>query len=491
MKFVSEKLNIQGLTKRWIFNVLSVVFVVLFVFTLAASMLLYQFYIDAAKGYLTDQLEVIGDTFSGFSSGSPEEFEKGAKEYVESFALHQKMEVQFLSPEGKVMYSTAGYITETYTHSTDYADAFASVKQTSLWKGKSSAGERVLSGVLLILSSENPDVCLGGVRVVISLSGVIRQYLMVVAGIVGITALCFFLIVASGFFFIKSIVSPIQVIGKTAGQIARGDFEARIETKQHRDDEIGVLCDTINHMAEELSSTEQMKNDFISSVSHELRTPLTAIKGWGETVALSTDDPALVKKGMAVIVGEAQRLSVIVEDLLDFSRMQNGKLTYQMQPCDVVAEMEEAIMSLVQNAAKKQVQLDFAVPTQFPAVVGDGVRLQQVFVNLLDNALKYTPSGGSIVVDMRVLEQWVQIMVSDTGCGIAADDLEHIKQKFYKGKDAVRGSGIGLAIADEIVLAHGGTLTIASTPRVGTTVTVLLPLEGESLLPLKEEPTNE
>ncbi len=491
MKFSAKQLNIQGLTKRWVINVLSVVFVVLFVFTVAASMLIHQYYMDAAKGYLTDQMEVIGDTFSGFSSGSAEEFEKGAKEYVESFAMHQKMEVQFLSPEGKILYSTAGYITESYAHSTDYNDAFSSAKQSALWKGKTSAGERVLSGVLLILSSENPDLCLGGIRVVISLSGVLGQYLMVVAGLTGITALCFFLIVASGFFFIKSIVSPIQVIGQTAGQIARGDFEARIETKKHRDDEIGVLCDTINHMAEELASTEQMKNDFISSVSHELRTPLTAIKGWGETVALSPDDPVLVKKGMNVIVGEAGRLSVIVEDLLDFSRMQNGKLTYQMQPCDVVAEMEEAILSLVQNASKKQVLLDFTMPEQFPTVVGDAVRLQQVFVNLLDNALKYTPSGGSIVVDMKALENSVQIMVSDTGCGIAADDLEHIKQKFYKGKDAVRGSGIGLAIADEIVLAHGGTLNIASTPRVGTTVTVILPLEGESLLPVKEEVTHE
>ncbi|MBR3843899.1 MAG: HAMP domain-containing histidine kinase, partial [Clostridia bacterium] len=163
------------------------------------------------------------------------------------------------------------------------------------------------------------------------------------------------------------------------------------------------------------------------------------------------------------------------------SRMQNGKLTYQMKPCDVVAEMSEAIMTLTDNADKKQVLLDFTEPEEFPVVVGDAVRLQQVFVNLLDNALKYTPQGGSIVVDMKNQETHVEIMVSDTGCGIAADDLEHIKQKFYKGKDAVRGSGIGLAIADEIITAHGGQLNIASTPRVGTTVTIVLPVQKASL----------
>ncbi len=490
MKFSAEKLNMKGLTRRWIVNVLSVVFAVLAIFTVTASGVLYQYYFDTAEEYVTYQLETVRDSFAGFSAAGTAEFEKGAKEYVENFALQDKMEVQFLSSEGKVLYSTAGYISETYDHSTDYSDAFTNDTHFALWQGKTSRGERVLSGVSLILSTQTQGVCLGGVRVIISLSGLTRQYVMIVAGIAGVTGLFFLLIVLSGLFFVNSIISPIQTIGKTAGQIARGDFEARIETKRHRDDEIGMLCDTINYMAGELASTERMKNEFISSVSHELRTPLTAIKGWGETVALSTDDPALVKKGMEVIVGEAGRLSVIVEDLLDFSRMQNGKLTYNMQPCDVVVEMAEAVVSLTQNAAKKQVLVDFTYPENIPVIIGDGVRLQQVFVNLLDNALKYTPEGGSIVVDMKVQENELQIMVSDTGCGIAPDDLEHIKQKFYKGKDAVRGSGIGLAIADEIVLSHGGRLDIASTLRVGTTVTVRLPLQGQSLTSENKEETS-
>ncbi len=487
MKLPTEKLNIKGLTKRWIVNVLSVVLAVLAIFTVTVSAVLYQYYFETVEEYLQSQLETVGSSFAGYSSASAKDFEKGAKEYVESFTMHDKMEVQLLSGDGKILYSTAGYITETYQHSTDYQDAFTAENHTALWKGKTSRGERVLSGATLVLSTANQGVCLGAVRVVISLSGVLRQYVMIVAGIVGVTSLFFLLILLSGMFFINSIISPVQIIGKTAGQIARGDFKARIETKRHRDDEIGTLCDTINHMAEELASTENMKNEFISSVSHELRTPLTAIKGWGETVATSPDDPFLVKKGMEVIVGEAERLSVIVEDLLDFSRMQNGKLTYHMEPCDVVAEMSEAILTLTDNAEKKQVLLDFTEPENFPVVVGDAVRLQQVFVNLLDNALKYTPAGGSIVVDMKNHQTHLEIMVSDTGCGIAPDDLEHIKQKFYKGKDAVRGSGIGLAIADEIVLAHGGRLDIASTPRVGTTVTVILPLQGSEPSLSKEE----
>lgn len=478
MKIPSQKLNMKGLTKRWIINVLSVVMAVLILFTATASVLLYQFYFSTVEEYVTHQLETVYESFAVFSAGTPQDFEKGAKEYVESFTLHEKMEVQLLSGDGNVLYSTAGHVTETYQNSTDYKEALTAEDNTAYWKGETSYGERVLCGATLIPSSKTPNSFVGGIRVVVSLSGVMRQYVMLVVGISGVTFVFFLLIVASGLYFINSIISPIQTIGKTAGQIAHGDFDVRIETKRHIDDEIGTLCETINHMAEELASTEKMKNEFISSVSHELRTPLTAIKGWGETVAMSTDDPVLVKKGMEVIVGEASRLSMIVEDLLDFSRMQNGKLTYQMKPCDVVAEMSEAILALTDNAKKKQVTLDFTEPEKFPIVEGDGDRLQQVFVNLLDNALKYTPSGGSIVVGMKHDDKNIQIMVSDTGCGIAAEDLEHIKQKFYKGKDAVRGSGIGLAIADEIILAHGGKLEFASTLRVGTTVTVILPIGG-------------
>jgi signal transduction histidine kinase len=346
-----------------------------------------------------------------------------------------------------------------------------------MWQGKNSAGEKVLCATGLVLAKENPSLCMGGIRIVVSLEGVSHQFRTILYAVIAVVLIFFLVIVFSGFYFIRSIVSPIQGISERARQIALGDFSSRIEVASKRKDEITDLCETINQMAGELASTEQMKNEFISSVSHELRTPLTAIKGWGETVMGSMDDPELTKKGMEVIIGEAERLSVIVEDLLDFSRMQNGKLTYHMKPCDVVAEMGEAILSLAATASDQKVLLDFTEPADIPVVIGDAGRLQQVFVNVVGNALKYTPEGGSIVVDIKTHENEIEILVSDTGCGIDAQDLEYIKQKFYKGKDAVRGSGIGLAIADEIVTAHGGRLEISSTLRVGTTVTIFLPTE--------------
>ena len=124
--------------------------------------------------------------------------------------------------------------------------------------------------------------------------------------------------------------------------------------------------------------------------------------------------------------------------------------------------------------------LDYTEPVGIPAITGDPGRLQQVFVNIIDNAIKYTPAGGHIVVDMKLESGHVLILISDTGCGIPEQDLDKVKQKFYKAEGAVRGSGIGLAIADEIVSSHGGMLDISSTEHVGTTVSILLPLKQKN-----------
>lgn len=479
MRSHAKKLNLNGLTKRWIINVLSVVLLVLTLLTVILAVGVHRYYYNAVTQFLDVQTDTAMRFFSGDAAQSAAAFENAAKEYVESFTLHDTMEVQMLASDGTVLMSTAGYPSNAGV-ARDYADALTAADHRAVWEGRIDGGERVMSVTSLVLAKTNASVCVGAVRILVSLVNVDRQYWMLFTAILLVVLGFFLVIVLSGLYFVNSIVTPIQSIGKTARQIAHGDFNARIQAGR-RDDEVGALCDTINAMAEELASTENMKNEFISSVSHELRTPLTAIKGWGETVAGSMDDPALVQKGMDVIISEAERLSVIVEDLLDFSRMQNGKLTYHMKPCDVVAEMDEAVLTLADTAEKKHVLLDFTEPVDIPVVIGDAVRLQQVFVNVLDNALKYTPEQGSVVVDIKSHPDEIEIMISDSGCGIAPEDLDHIKQKFYKGKDAVRGSGIGLAIADEIVTAHGGRLTIASTLHVGTTVTITLPVQKNQL----------
>ena len=264
-----------------------------------------------------------------------------------------------------------------------------------------------------------------------------------------------------------------------------GEFKTQIESD--RNDEIGELCDAVNYMASELDRAENLKNDFISSVSHELRTPLTAIRGWGETAKMSigTDD-ALVEKGLDVVLNESERLSKLVEELLDFSRMQSGRLTVNVGKLNVTRLVFAAADMYVELAKQRGIEVVSVPPKKDCEILGDADRLKQVFVNIIDNAVKYTESGGQVLIEQYEEESCVRIVVKDTGVGIPAADLDRVKEKFFKSNKTVRGSGIGLAVADEIVKQHQGLLFIESTEGIGTTVTVVFPLcEQEQEIPLE------
>ena len=264
-------------------------------------------------------------------------------------------------------------------------------------------------------------------------------------------------------------------MGNITRKIAGGDFKVRIEDENN--DEIGELCENINNMAIELQNAETLKNDFISSVSHELRTPLTAIRGWGETAKMSLGtDEDLVARGLDVVLSEAERLSGLVEDLLDFSRMQSGRMIVNnVQPIDVSHLLCSVADMYVELAVKQGIELSYTPPVQSSVVMADADRLKQVFINVIDNAVKYTEKGGLVLVTQTGEEGCVRIVVKDTGVGIPAEDVEHVKEKFFKSNKTVRGSGIGLAVADEIIKQHQGLLFVESTEGVGTTVTIVLP----------------
>jgi signal transduction histidine kinase len=259
----------------------------------------------------------------------------------------------------------------------------------------------------------------------------------------------------------------------TAKNIADGNLDARIDHYIH-DDEIGELCKTINNMASELGEAERTKQDFISTVSHELRTPLTAILGWGETlVQVGDSDSALVKKGLDIIVNEVSRLSVMVEELLDFSKMQSGRMELRKEKVDILAELDETVFYFRERAVSEGIEL-FYNAQHLPAPMhADADRIRQVFVNILDNSFKHMEQGGriKIIADLEYPNN-LKISITDTGCGIPAECLPKIKEKFYKINNSDGGSGIGLAVADEIVRLHEGSLDIDSILGEGTTVTI-------------------
>ena len=284
------------------------------------------------------------------------------------------------------------------------------------------------------------------------------------------------LVYFSNLYFVKSIVEPMAGITEITQRIAGGSYGIQIE-KQH-DDEIGDLTDAINDMSARIDQAEKLKSEFISSVSHELRTPLTAINGWAETIQRGeVRDAEDVKKGMGIIVSEAKRLTNMVEELLEFSRIEDGRFTLSIEPVDLKAEFEDAVYTYREFFRKDGIELVYQdSDEEFPPVEADPERLRQVFCNIMDNAAKHGGSGGRIDCAIRREDGWAVITVRDHGAGIPADELPLVKTKFYKGSSKARGSGIGLAVCEEIVARHEGELVIGNAEGGGCVVTIRLPV---------------
>ena len=295
---------------------------------------------------------------------------------------------------------------------------------------------------------------IGVLRYVTSLRVADRQILWVVVLAVLIGAVFITLILLSNKFFIRSILDPVLDITATAKRIAAGSYGVQIQKKY--DDEIGELAETINDMSNKISQNGQMQSEFVSSVSHELRTPLTAIAGWGETL-LSAEhmDPVETRRGMLIILRETKRLTQLVEELLDFTRIQDGRFTLNVQMSDILAEFEDTVFMYGSRLRQEGIELRYIETTdEIPEIPCDAARLRQVFLNILDNAAKHGGEGKKITASMQLEDGAIVVRIRDFGPGIPEDELPHVKMKFYKGSSKARGSGIGLAVCDEIVTMH-------------------------------------
>lgn len=470
------KWKVKGVINRWLINVMSVVVAVVIVVEIILGIFVQTYYNEAARSRANELCQ----GFSLLATVSAAEFPATARQYIENFEHKDKIEIQIIDSEGKIIITSNGFDPGT-PEMPDYENALKLEGATASWVGTSDQGEKIMAQTTIL--GDYGSGSNGAIRWIISLEGVqshifwiIFMFVMIGLGIIVLTAI-------TGLYFIKSIVRPVQEVSNVARKMAMGDFKSRLEV-ENKDDEIGELCDAINYMASELGQAENLKNSFISSVSHELRTPLTAIRGWGETAKMSLGaDDELVSKGLDVILSEADRLSGLVEDLLDFSRMQSGRLSVNMRLTNIAVSLREAVYMYVEVAKQHNIKMDFVCPAVLSDVMGDPDRLKQVFINVIDNAIKYSNDGGSVLIDCHEEEQCIHIRVSDTGVGIPEQDIDRVKEKFFKSNTTVRGSGIGLAVADEIIKQHNGLLFIESKEGVGTTVTIVLPIASPERAP--------
>lgn len=464
---------VRGITKRWLLNSLGLILVILVAIEFGLAIFIHGFFYNGVQQSIYNKSAGLINVFPNYREDSVKDFVVKARLYVSDFEDKNLMEVVAFNSSNEPILTSTGFLPDNNAKMTDYIDAQNSESHVGLFVGKNSAGENVMAQTKAIYTNDGEFI--GAIRYIASLRYVDNTIFWLTVGCITVGLAILLFVIMSSSYFINSIVNPIREIGKTARKIALGDFNARIDKTY--DDEVGELCDTVNYMARKLGESEKVKNEFISSISHELRTPLTAIKGWAETIELGEEkDFEMNKRGLKIIINESERLCGLVEELLDFSRMQCGHMVLTLDRIDILAEISDAVYMFKDRAVSENKNLIYSEPPILSPVLGDRNRLRQVFVNIIDNALKYTPNGGTITVKVKEAAGFIYISVSDTGCGIPAEHLPHIKDKFYKANTTQKGSGIGLAVADEIVGLHSGTLDIASEENVGTVVTVAIPI---------------
>ncbi len=465
--------SITGIQRRWMFNSLLVTLLIIVVAVGIFSVSLYNYYYSSMRAGLEAKVQTATSFFSSYDTR--EKYLSNAASYVYNFAEKDRLELQFLSAAGRIQYSSYGLTTGATPGTPDITNAI-SHSAISVWVGQDpDTGERIMavSGP----ASVNGNV-MGVIRYVTSLRLVDRQITLsvVAAAVIGIALLA--VVYLSNLYFIRSIVRPVAELTEVAERIAGGSYGVQIKRKN--DDEIGHLTDAINDMSLKISQTEKMKSEFLSSVSHELRTPLTAITGWSEILASGElQDPAEVQKGLTTIQSETSRLTKMVEELLDFSRIEGGRFTLHVQDMDLREAADDAVYTYQEFFRRQGIQLfyDDNGVDEMP-ISGDPERLQQVFSNVLDNAAKHGGSGNRIDVSLSKTESHAFVLVRDYGPGIPPEELEHVKSMFYKGASKARGSGIGLAVCEEIVTRHNGTLTITNAEGGGALVIIAIPLRA-------------
>ena len=390
---------------------------------------------------------------------------------VDVFYENITAEVQIIDNEGFVIMDSLGVIPAEIVSSKDFKSVLDG-KLGSIIDRQKFENEEVMTAAYPLLYNGEIN---GALRFITSLKKVdedvykLSQFFLII-GVVVIILSGSVSVIISGI-----ITKPIKKIMIGTQKMASGNFNEKININS--EDELGQLAKTLNFMTEEILKSERLKNEFIASVSHELRTPLTSIKGWSIILNSSElEDEEELKEGLKIIEQESDRLTYLVEDLLDFSKLSSGKVSINKEYIDIKDVLMNIKTQTLPRSLKENIEVTLNFVEDLPKVFADRNRLKQVLLNILDNSFKFTPDGGAISVNVKLHTNEVIIQILDTGCGIAKEELPKVKEKFFKGKNVNSKNGIGLSICDEIIKLHQGRLLVNSVANEGTEVCIILPI---------------
>ncbi len=478
-----KRLKLRGLRRRWLASSVGPIIVILVLVGVLSAATISSSLDARARSSLEAKAKSGSDYFSAYSMGSYSEYYRRAAQYVTDYSMNDSLaknvELQFINGKRQVELSSRGAVAGSTPATPEVGRAVETGKTASFSGRDPLTGESILAVSSPVFYN---GTVVAVMRFVTSTRLLDQQLWLTVLVMAAVIAAVIFLIFVSNLIFINNVVQPVAEVSEAAKRISSGSYGIQIANKYT--DELGQLVDNINNMSLKISQSEKMQTEFISSVSHELRTPLTAISGWGETLlGDETGDPHQLRRGLRIIVKEARRLTGMVEELLEFSKMQDGRFTLQVEEMDLQAELEDAIYTYRELFRQDGIQLNYHSDQELYAepISGDPQRLKQVFCNVLDNAAKHGGAGKRIDVDMTQEGDSYVVRIRDYGPGIPPAEVPFVKQKFYKGSSKARGSGIGLAVCDEIVQRHGGVFDIGNADGGGAIVTIRLPISGQEL----------
>ncbi|QBD85372.1 HAMP domain-containing histidine kinase [Clostridium tetani] len=433
-----------------------------------------RYYYGNLEEMLTNQVKLSSDFYSRYFSNTT--LEENIMDNVDVFWKQTNAQVQIINTQGIVLLDSIGATTKEVIKTADFKNALEGDK--GIWVGDVSYDKYRVMSVSYPIKVDNKII--GILRYVSSLKEIDKAIVKMSVLFFSIGLIVIFVVGIFSVFLADTVIGPIKKLTKVAEEMADGNLEIRNE--KEFDDEIGRLSDTLNYMAEEILKKDKLKNEFISSISHEIRTPLTSIKGWAITLNTEDlEDKNLIRDGLNIIEEESERLSKMVEELLDFSKLISGKVTIKKEKVDLNEVISYIEKYLSPRAKRENVQFIVEKNYDLPIMYIDVDRMKQVFINILDNAFKFSKEEGEkrVLLSIKIENEEVIILIEDNGYGISKSDLPKIKEKFYKGKNSKSQNGIGLSICDEIVAMHGGTLEFDSEINRGTKAYIKLPYKDE------------
>lgn len=467
-------LHFEGLRRRIIKYYFTIIIITIALFEGLFIFYIQNYYYDSVKQSLANHAAYTKDTYTTIGNESSS-FEYKVNNIIEKEKLrtNSKYAVQIIDKDKNLIIDQYGFRTNEKVDYEDVDNALRDSSNLTPYTYRITNTNEHLMSISVPLKVNN--VIEGVVRYTVTLNAIDKTIFKLVLGLILAGVFILLITISISLRFAETLIQPLRELKEFANELAHGNYNIKLKNKKIRNDEIGDLAQTFEHMATEIDKTRRLKEEFISSISHELRTPLTSIKGWSETLGYENITRDELDLGLGIIQDETERLIKLVEELLDFSRLSSDRIRLQVDIVDVEALAKGVVNQLKVKAIENNIKLlsKFEVADLNP-IQGDKNRLRQVLINLIQNAIKFTPPEGEIDVIVSQDEEFTTIKVKDTGSGIKKENLEKVLDKFFQEDINKSGSGLGLAISNEIVKLHGGKMKIESEKDIGTTITFTL-----------------